>query len=196
MFRKFTDNVFQPNTSHALLSMRDLVLLVWRNDRKKNAEIEELKRENCELRDKVEEQSKSLSRWDFEENKHCKTVCSFKNLCLNLFFSSVKYINDNNYQIRRRVQGVQSCFNAGSRLLLLSPARSLPLETNAQYYYLQHHWRKVREPPDPSVNPVSWSRDHYHVRSQRKPFDVIKTSFSDQTRERTNNARSFVSEII
>ena len=44
------------------MSMRDALLCVLQNDRKKNAEIEELRRENSELKEKVEQQSKSLSR--------------------------------------------------------------------------------------------------------------------------------------
>lgn len=44
------------------MNMRDALLWVLQNDRKKNAEIEELRRENTELKDKVEDQARSLTR--------------------------------------------------------------------------------------------------------------------------------------
>ena len=57
-----TIQFFQPNNSHALMNMRDALLWVLQKSRKKSAEMEELKRENAELKEKVEEQGSVISR--------------------------------------------------------------------------------------------------------------------------------------
>ena len=44
------------------MNMRDALLVVLQNYRKRNVEIDELKRENAELKERVEEQDKSIAR--------------------------------------------------------------------------------------------------------------------------------------